>query len=904
MEDGPAGTLTLRAPSLLLLRLLLLVSLAPAARADEPLLPVRVSAMPRFYAQAAPPPATVERPAPVVNEVAHPPIAAGACTVDDDCGKSGYCDNDGTCSTTSYLPWLVRTRDRSRARTTTVVGPFVRVADAAGATTLVLPLIYSTHDNASDRTTTIGFPVFLWHTGPSERGGLFGPIYGFSDEKGWVGGAFPLLFLGDRDGRSHQALVPLFYHHHDRKLQADTLALGPLYWHTEREAWDGGLVPLVFAGHHDKTTYASVLGLYNFRKNEHGQRHILGPLYADSRDDGYAFGLAPLVHFSSSPTGSLRWIVPPLYFHYDDGTSNGRSFSMAGPLFSERSEEGTTKGLFPLLWSVRRGSRKWDLALPVAGAFSDADKKTSALWVGPYIRLRDERRERTTQILLPIGVKHDAPDYHVLVQFPFYWSVDEGAEHTRAIFPFYLGVRQPDLVADVGFPLYWKVSTPRSTTTLLGSAFYRTTPERRDAGILPLAGYGGSLDGKHSYAWFAPLGVWHDSDEDRGTSRTIALTFLWERRTDGWTSTLLPLWTAWRRGSQARWITPLVYHGEDVAADTALTIAGPIYFGHDAHARRAGLFPLFFSTLRDDHSWSATLLPIFSAARKPDGGSRFVTPLGGWSTSPAGYKGFLGPFYIRRDTTVSSTAFMPFFYHGVDRDKDQTTTVVPPLFFRRVDRDRSLLGVTPLFWQYATIDSTTSVGFPLFYDHHIAYESRTTALLPLFVRSRTYAADESSWLLPPLLLYWHTSKTDTDISWLFLFWHFSSPGSVSTALFPLYWNIERGTSTTRVLFPVFVHAHRDDANYTLVFNFYYRRGLGKEEGSYSWNIIPLFDFGRPKAGDVEWNFLEGLVGYSRRGSKRTLKLFYAVDVPLAPANSRTSFVPPILDGKSASASLF
>ena len=73
------------------------------------------------------------------------------------------------------------------------------------------------------------------------------------------------------------------------------------------------------------------------------------------------------------------------------------------------------------------------------------------------------------------------------------------------------------------------------------------------------------------------------------------------------------------------------------------------------------------------------------------------------------------------------------------------------------------------------------------------------------------------------------------------------------------------------------------------------------KGAWTYHFFPLFDFGRPRPGDLRWRILYGLIGYERSGTKRTLKLLWAADIALKPAvriapplppATPTSFEPP------------
>lgn len=833
-------------------------------------------------AATEPPSKTVSSPPTAETDAAATPGPAGTCQSDTDCPPSRFCDA-GRCKRNIYFPFL-RFHRREDHRTTTLIGPYLRISDPGGSTQSFLPLFWHFRDRASGATTTFGFPLFLWHRRPDAAGGIIGPAYGYRDPQGWAGGLFPFLFLSNRDNRSYQVVLPLLFHFNDRARERDTLVFGPFYRQRSPSGWHGGLVPLVFAGRKDDVRYAAVPPLYVFRGDRHGSTHVFGPVYGSKRDDGYAFGLAPLFHFGKRGDTHTQWFIPPLYLHTDDARA-GRSYTQVGPLFFSRSPQGRTSGLFPLVWVGNRGPQRFQLVLPLVGHVSDSTRGTDRLWAGPYVRLHDSppgtTKKSTTHLFFPLVAKHDSPNYHVFVQFPLVWRVVSGDQSTTAVLPFYFGQHNPKRSVDVGFPLVWRFRNPESTTTVVGPIYWRKAGERSDGGLAPIFGFGSRGPGKR-YAWIAPLIFGHSSDAQAGRSVTFGPLFFWSRKPGGWTSGLIPLVFAWRREHAVTAVAPFIYHRRDDALGTAVTVVGPVFTEREPHHRGFGLAPLFFYGARDNGTWQATLIPLFHAARKSDG-YRVITLLGGWSTSEkGGLRGFIGPAYFRKSPDGYSAALFPLFFHRVNNVRGTRLTFFLPLFLRRTTPDSSLLGVTPLFWQRRTIDTTTTLGLPLFFDHNNAFESRTTGVIPFFLRHYSAAEKSSSWVVPPLLLYFKRQPEGHNVAFFPLFWQFK-PNSekATTILFPLAWDFVRPGSRTQVVAPFYLYLRRETAKTLVVLNTYYSRGRGPFADRYTFDFFPLVYVSRPSTGDIKWRFLEGLVGYSRIGRTRKLRLFWLIEIPLA-----------------------
>jgi hypothetical protein len=175
------------------------------------------------------------------------------------------------------------------------------------------------------------------------------------------------------------------------------------------------------------------------------------------------------------------------------------------------------------------------------------------------------------------------------------------------------------------------------------------------------------------------------------------------------------------------------------------------------------------------------------------------------------------------------------------------------------------------------------IGLPLFFDVNRLHESRTTGLLPLFVRNRSEVERDTSWAIPPILTWWRTRDdgTKADAAVFPLFWHFGGDNP-TTVFAPLVWDFKRGSSRTTVVAPFAARWKRNDGIHTIMLNVYYGKGLGPKEGAWNFRFFPLISVGRPRKHDVEWYFLEGLFGYSRQGRNRNLRLLWVLDFALEP----------------------
>jgi hypothetical protein len=247
------------------------------------------------------------------------------------------------------------------------------------------------------------------------------------------------------------------------------------------------------------------------------------------------------------------------------------------------------------------------------------------------------------------------------------------------------------------------------------------------------------------------------------------------------------------------------------------------------------------------------------------------------------------PFiYWRKDNQVTSGALWPIVYFGTDRAAGTRTRYVFPVYFNwQNENGRAISAYTPLVWHCRSVERNLVTVAGLFWDSHLYKEQRVTGVFPLFFRDRRYSDDSTSWWIPPLLTWARVRRTGdnpgTDVIILPLVYHFGGKEKSRTVVFPLWWDWKTGEDRTQVFFPLGAHLVRSEWRHVVFLNTWVRKGRGDNAGTWYVHVIPLIDFGRPRKGDVEFNFLEGLIGYRRVGRNRILKLFWGWDIMLEPA---------------------
>jgi hypothetical protein len=784
------------------------------------------------------------------------------------------------------LPIFARWRSHRTGAHGLYAGPLVHVGDDEGSTTTLFPLYWRFFDRRSRRETHI-LPFGGYHSAPGLRAAAAGPVFGWRSERGrggWGGGLAPIFFIGRDEAKRHAMLLPLFSWWRDDDTGRQLTAVGPLYVRTNppTHGFDVGLLPLLYFGHETGRGYGYLAPLLWFRKTPDRTTAVVGPAYYDKKSDGdWAGGLAPLLFFGRR--GGERYDVAlPLFYHL---TGPQRSTTVVFPFVHDRRGEAITDTLLPLFY-LKRAPHETLLATPIGGFHKNGGRAFGL--IGPYIYKADAERGSSTHVLFPIAFAHRSPQYDLTAIVPLFWRVRNGAATDTVLFPLLWHRRGGQTDLDVVLPLFLRSRTAQATSYVVGPYFGRRSEHGwSHDGVLGLFSSGSKREGDKVSRFVGGPGFFYQRNDFTGVRRLLlGPVFDW-RRPDGYTSGLFPLVFAWRRGTANYAVTPLYYHQADRATGLSVDVLGPIYWGRSNGALHLGLAPIFFGKYGRDGTSKTVLFPLVYFAKKPIG-STLVTPIGGYSSYEGGWKTMWGLIYARRDRLTSSQALWPIFYHGKNRLTGSTTTLAFPFYF---DRDDHVDGVrvqafTPLVWRYRTVEQTTLLALPfLAFDVNYKGESRTTGALPLFIRHRSEVSKSTWWTVPPLLMWGRDRHGEDnpgkDFVWFPLLWRFGGQERSTTVLFPLIWDFRRGDNRTTV-FLLGAHWKRPDGDRTLVLNTFFRKGKNHEAGSWWFEFFPIVNFGRPRAKDWQWNLLEGLVGFSRQGRNRTLRLFWFVDIALQP----------------------
>lgn len=815
----------------------------------------------------------------------------GTCSEDEQCVEGTYCaESSNRCTkllrAVNVLYLFYWSGDR---RFTEVLGLFWRHTGRRGYNVL-FPLYWHFYKEPEQRTARVVFP-FYWS---------------FEDKKAQTRNVLLLPFQYRRaPGEKNYRLWPLIFWTDYGKAGAGLTVL-PLFHRSRRGTHTSTWAPLLLSGYaSDPARHYSrglILGLYYWNREgqpgskERKRADAVFPFFYHSsgHDKSFTWALPltfysrwgqerrltifPLLYYRGGPKAATTVsLIPPFYYRRDGGNTR-----LLSPLFlyeKDRDAKVSHWGLIvPPYYHRRDDERSVDTLIPIIWRWRNHVEESTTWVVGPFITRSDPTGG--TQILLPIFWRFsDAKTgASTSVLFPFaYRHRRKDGSHFNLFFPFYYGGRRPDgsgswsagllplLYFGAGegkrhavlFPLFWHFRNAKTSTTVLGTAYYRRESDGWMAGLAPLL-FAGRRGGDSHQVLF-PI-FWHLRSKVDNFDTWVAGPFFHASASLGRLTGIVPLFVTghWRGTHYTAVVPPLFYHKSNAKTGESITLA-TLYWGYRKR-REVGhhLLPIAFYRKRwndkgETTRLSAGVLPLFYYRRSPQK-SLLLTPVGGYRRDEqAGLRqGLLGPVFWHRSKTQSAFAVAPLFLRHTDHEAKATTTILLPLGVHYTSPKQRSLVVFPIFWRFDYQRERNLVVFPFYwrtreddakgtaknvagadvlfplYWRFFSPERRTTVAGPAFwYRS----AKTAGWGLLPLAIYRRNEKKSWAFALPFVWYgHDFATKQRTWVVGPYYFRrYDKGYATG--LLPLLYHKRTPERRYTLLFPLVWYFAKPKEQTS-------------------------------------------------------------------------
>lgn len=444
------------------------------------------------------------------------------------------------------------------------------------------------------------------------------------------------------------------------------------------------------------------------------------------------------------------------------------------------------------------------------------------------------------------------PDYSYRVLFPLWGerrqpSLDKPEILDRASLygGLYYQRRSAAAEDDVLFPLVWNLQNPleKSRSTIVGPFVNRRTPTESDDWFAPLYMTGRRPGG--GYTIVPPLLTALHSEADKGLSILGPAFCSWTGGPSCDTRTardldlgIVPLYFFGQNEDRIYEVIPplLHYYSYRERTRSYTNIFGPYYREHTEKREMFHLLPLYYSVWgpKERHT---TLLPFFHLGHNEETKERL----------------FVNPLYLTREGSDGDKTFVTWLYA---RHRGAT----------------ELDMVSPLYWEYRDprIDVRRKLFFPFLYSN-LTPREQTTVVFPFYGYSERYGISKSLWITPAF------NYTESVQGWslnvlpsIFLA---KDANSSHTVVAPLFFDFASPKGRTTFGLPFFFRGTDLENTTQVVGNLYYRERRFKNGRDWEFHVLPLFSYGESPDGHF-WNVLFGLTGFTRAGTRATVRAFW------------------------------
>ncbi len=451
------------------------------------------------------------------------------------------------------------------------------------------------------------------------------------------------------------------------------------------------------------------------------------------------------------------------------------------------------------------------------------------------------------------------PNYEFQTAIPLWANWKQGQDETSIFGPFYFKKRGPKVDADVLFPFFWNLRDDRTHTTIVGPFVHsereapapneplgpgetEPRPGRHDNWLAPLF-FEGADDNGGGYFHLPPLLLFSQHTARSGFEMAGPAYCNWRggpscdaRTAESIDMGLAPLYFYGRdKTSEYELVPPLLhYYSYEEKGEESFNLWGPLLWKQSRESESFHVMPFYWHTWgkNEDHT---TVFPFFHYGYEGNS-NLLVTPLFATAHGEKGDDTFATWLYAKYRGRTELDMWSPLFWWYRDPD---------------IGLDRKLL--FPFVYRETSPRTNDLVVFP-FYAHSERPDIRESWwITPFFRHSRDLTGWETD-ILP--FFYFGRENHSTHLVAAPLLWDFASPKSRATIILPAYYRFADETSVSQ-----------------LVLNTYYSEHKVKGGSEWEFHFFPAFSYGESPTGHW-WNVLYGLAGYTRDGTKSTMRTFY------------------------------
>lgn len=428
-------------------------------------------------------------------------------------------------------------------------------------------------------------------------------------------------------------------------------------------------------------------------------------------------------------------------------------------------------------------------------------------------------QQRTTRKFYGLWYEEQSPQYRFRTLFPLWFQRDVPGDMSMLFSPLYYRQRGTKSATDVVFPAYWDVRDGASRTRVVGPVAWRRTPEASDNWVAPLVFQGSRADGS-GYLHIPPLLAFTKHGPTSGFNLVGPAFCSWKggstcslRTAEDVDFGIAPLYFYGRNErSEYEVIPPLLhYYSYEDVGEKSLNIWGPLMWKHTRERDAFHVLPFFWHLWGRDED-HVTLFPFFHVGHKGKE-NLLVNPLFVNATGKNGEKTFATWGYARYRGRTELDMITPLYWAWRDPDAGTDSKLLLPVLYMSKSPRESNFALFPFYGHFDRFGISKTTWVTPFVQHTHSLTGWETNIHPLVYLGRNQRVSHT--VVAPFFFDFASPNSRTTVGFP-LFWRFDDGTSVTQLLGNTYYHerkLKQGLDWEFHFFPAFSYGETPDGHW-------------------------------------------------------------------------------------------
>ena len=437
-----------------------------------------------------------------------------------------------------------------------------------------------------------------------------------------------------------------------------------------------------------------------------------------------------------------------------------------------------------------------------------APNTTTYTFYGPYVTEKSDKYQ--FKLAFPVWAERTMPSR----------TKPEQTDRASLFGGLYYNRRSAERADDILFPVFWNLrdKLAKTRTTLIGPFLNRSAPNESDNWLAPLYFVGTRKHG--GYTLIPPLLTYTSHDDQGGFNLVGPMFCSWKggsscdaRTAQDIDFGIAPLYFYGQNlKTKYEVIPPLLHYYRYNDRDLSWTdMWGPYFRRHTQQMDSFHLFPLYYSFWGKDERHT-TVLPFFHYGYKGDSWL-LATPLFVAARGEHGESTFASPLYSRYRGRTELDMITPFYWSYRDPDIGLDEKLLFPFLYSRTSPRESNQAFFPFWGHFERYGVSKSTWITPFFQHTTDLRGWQTNIHPLLYVGRS--ALDTHFVLAPIFWDFATPKSRTTVAFP-VFWRFSDEKEVTELVGNVYYHekkLKNGLDWEVHIFPAFSYGETPNGHW-------------------------------------------------------------------------------------------